>query len=349
MGWATRQYSDEQINDAGRTLISRHSNPLDIGLALPIIDNWRACHQFPLNTMQMRLRRKVDELHYKDSLVSQRIKRLPAIESKLRRLRSVSLVQMQDIGGCRAVVPSIKEVYKLNRIYRSGRIRHEIERENDYIMKPSSDGYRSLHLIFQYYSDRNDVYNGQRIEVQLRSIRQHAWATAVEAVDAFASQLLKINQGDKMWARFFMLMGCCIAITEKTPLVLGAPDRDQLTQELRDLAHRLNVIDRLSAIRVAIRASLKMISRGGGDTYLIDLDIDKRRLRVMSYPKHQRREALDKLAEMELEYRAAATKGLHKDILLASASSVTELRRAYPNYYADTDLFLKELQVALGE
>lgn len=36
--------------------------------------------------------------------VSQRLKRLPTIEDKLRRLPRMDLSSMQDIGGCRAVL-----------------------------------------------------------------------------------------------------------------------------------------------------------------------------------------------------------------------------------------------------
>lgn len=316
--------------------------------AINIINNWRACHQFPLNTMQIRLRDKVNQICNSSALVSQRIKRLPAIESKLRRLRNVTLVTMQDIGGCRAVVPSLDLVYKLSDIYKTGRIRHKLARENNYIQHPSKDGYRSLHLIYEYSSDKNAIHNGECIEVQIRSTRQHAWATTVEAVDVFASQLLKINQGNEIWERFFVLMGCWIALKEKTPPCPGAPNNPkQLTEELRDLSHQLNVSERLSAIRVSVQHIKKVLGREKAFYYLIDLDIDNRKLKVSRYRKNQAQEVSTRLAELELEYREQATHGIHKDVLLASASSVTELERAYPNYYTDTQLFSEELREAL--
>ncbi|MGA3093978.1 MAG: RelA/SpoT domain-containing protein [Dehalococcoidales bacterium] len=350
MGWATRQYSYAEIDQAGKTLISRRSAPLDVLRAITIINNWRACHQFPLNTMQIRLRDKVKQIGSgQDVLVSQRIKRLPAIESKLRRLRNVTLVTMQDIGGCRAVVPSIESVYKLANIYKAGRIRHKLVRENDYIKNPGKDGYRSLHLIYEYSSDKkHPAHNGECIEIQLRSTLQHAWATTVEAVDAFASQLLKINQGNETWERFFVLMGCWIAIKEQTPPCPGAPStKELLTEELRELSNRLNVVDRLSAIRVSVKHIKQVKGQEKAYYYLIDLDIDKKKLMVSTYRKDQAQEVSTKLAEKELEYRNQASHGIHKDILLASASSVSELERAYPNYYTDTVRFVQELREAL--
>jgi|GEM_PF-1827104 len=89
MPWATRSYSLEEIDAAGKALISRRSTPEEIEAAIDVINNWRAAHAFPLNTMQMRLRTKASEVDRRSPFVSQRIKRLSAIESKLRRLRNV--------------------------------------------------------------------------------------------------------------------------------------------------------------------------------------------------------------------------------------------------------------------
>jgi hypothetical protein len=246
---------------------------------------------------------------------------------------------MQDIAGCRAVISTNARVKRLSKLYKAGRIRHELERENDYIQAPLRDGYRSLHLIYRYYSDHNDTYNGQRIEVQLRSRLQHAWATAVEAVDTFAGQQLKINLGSKDWARFFALMGSCTAIREHTPLIPNTPEKEhELCDELRQLTNDLNVEERLFAIGAT---AYFMPGKGHGDHYyLIDLNIPERKLSIIGYSKYKTDEATKRLAELELEYRGKP----YRDVLLVSVSSVDELRRMYPNYLADTKIFIQELQ-----
>lgn len=343
MAWTTRAHTDEEINAAGRVLIARQSKPDEVMKAIAIINNWRAAHAFPLNTMQMRLRGKANQVDRRNPPVAQRIKRLPAIESKLRRLKNVTLADMQDIAGCRAVVGTKVQVAKLNKVYQSGRIRHELERDNNYIDRPTPDGYRSLHLVYRYYSDRNQQYSGQRIEIQIRSRLQHAWATAVEAIDTFANQQLKINQATPEWTRFFALMGSCIARRERTPLVPGTPaSKTKLAAELRDLAHSLNVQDRL----LAIGATAQYIGHRTDEAfyYLIDLDIINRKLYISRFTRTQVDQAAIKLAELELQYRGRPD----RDVLLASASSVQELRKMYPNYRADTGVFLQELRRVLG-
>lgn len=338
MEWAARKYTYDEINQAGRALIDRNSKPLDIIKAIEIINNWRAAHAFPLNTVQVRLRNKAGQVGRPGASVAQRIKRLPAIESKLRRLKNVNLVEMQDIGGCRAVVSQNAHVKKLSRLYQAGRTRHELERENDYIRGPTPDGYRGLHLIYRYYSDRNETYNAQRIEVQLRSRLQHAWATAVEAVDTFAGQQLKINLGSRDWNRFFALMGSCMAIREHTPLIPNTPEKEhEICDELRQLANDLNVERRLLAIGAT--AHFMRRRRRGEHYYLIDLNITKRKLSIVGYLKHETDEATKRLAEIELEYRGKRD----RDVLLVSVSSVEELRKMYPNYRADTKIFIQEL------
>ena len=337
MAWVTRTTSLDQIDAAGKALISKRSTSIDVDKAISVINEWRAAHAFPLNTMQMRLRNKVKEVDRRHPFVSQRIKRLPAIDSKLRRLKRVQLSIMQDIGGCRAVVATNSRVLRLGRSYSAGRIRHELERKSNYIEQPTPDGYRSLHLIYQYHSDKNPQYNGQRIEIQLRSRLQHAWATAVETVDTFTGQELKVNLGEKEFARFFALMGSWMAIRENTTLVPNTPDNlPELTDELRYLSAKLNIADRLSAFRASVRRIQSVRSK----YHILALDQQARRVRVTSFDDFIT--ASLKYAELEERYRSESK----KDVLLASVHGA-ELRRAYPNYFADTRVFLNELTRAL--
>ena len=75
-------------------------------------------------------------------------------------------------------------------------LRHTLVHEPvDYINHPREDtGYRGIHLIYRYRSDRKKrAWNGRKIEVQLRTKLQHAWATAVETIGAFKNMALKSN------------------------------------------------------------------------------------------------------------------------------------------------------------
>lgn len=338
MPWLASTRSHDQIDAAGTELIRRRSTPAEVARALEVINEWRMAHAFPLNTIQMRLRDKVGEIDRRNPFVSQRIKRMPAIESKLRRLKNIRLSEMQDLGGCRAVVASMARVVRLADDFRSGRIRHELERINNYIESPRSRGYRSLHLIYRYYSDRNPQYDGQRIEMQLRTRLQHAWATAVETVDTFTGQGIKVNLGRAEYARFFSLMGGWIAYRERTSPIPDTPDNlNMLLEELRELSLRLNIEYRLRAFR----ASAPRLQQNKRKYHILDLNMEKRRVRVVSYDVLSQASA--EFSKLEKQYRIES----HKDVLLASVHGAT-MRRAYPNYFADTGIFLRELTLALS-
>jgi ppGpp synthetase/RelA/SpoT-type nucleotidyltranferase len=202
------QYARTQVDDAG-ALLGRDPGPLDADQyfeSLEIINNWRTSHSFPLNTFQIWLKKNSGHID-SGALVAQRIKRLTSIQLKLERFPSIRLSQMQDIGGCRAVLRDVMAVGAMVDKYKSSGIKHKLDHVDDYIAKPKPSGYRGVHMIYRYFSDRNMTYNGLKVEVQIRSTLQHAWATAVETVGTFTKQALKSSLGESDWLRFFALMG----------------------------------------------------------------------------------------------------------------------------------------------
>ena len=100
--------------------------------AFVIVNNWRSSHAFPLNTMQMYLRSKSKQID-PNSLVAQRVKRLSSIEAKLRRFGWLRFSEMQDVGGCRAIVKSVTNAERLVNEYHQSRIKHTLIHEDDYI------------------------------------------------------------------------------------------------------------------------------------------------------------------------------------------------------------------------
>jgi hypothetical protein len=67
------------------------------------------------------------------------------------------------------------------------------------------------------------VYNGLKVEIQIRTTLQHVWATAVETVGTFIQQALKSSQGEAEWLRFFALMATHMALREGRQPVPGTP------------------------------------------------------------------------------------------------------------------------------
>jgi hypothetical protein len=78
-------------------------------------------------------------------LTSQRIKRIESIVAKLRDDHRIDLVNMQDIGGCRAIVANVSQMAKLAERHLSSRARHTLWKPKvDYLTRPRHTGYRGI-------------------------------------------------------------------------------------------------------------------------------------------------------------------------------------------------------------
>ena len=300
-------------------------------------------HTYPLNTFQATLRYKAEKVHPK-RLVAQRIKRLSSIRSKLRRFSPwLKLSDMQDIGGCRAIVSSVEQVRRLVTLYKRSDLKHKIVDEDDYIQKPKISGYRGFHLIYSYNSDKVGTYNALKIEMQFRSALQHAWATAVETVGTFIGQALKASQGEEDWLRFFVLMGTEIAWREGTTQIPDTPKSKRgLLAELKKYANKLNVVNHLHAYGLAVQFGEEPKLKGM-HYFLVELDTTTRRLTVKGYKQNQLEKASDEYLRVERNLSPGTS-----DAVLVSVDSVKALRRAYPNYFLDTHVFIQAVRQALS-
>lgn len=309
--------------------------------AYGIVNNWRSSHSFPLNTFQVTLRLRGHQID-PNAVVAQRIKRLPTVIDKLNR-RKFKLSEIQDIGGCRAVVSSVRDVNRLVKVYETSALKHELIHKDDYIQHPKVSGYRGIHLVYSYKSDKKNTWNGLKIEMQFQSTVQHAWATAVETVGRFTGQALKSNQGNKRWKRFFALMGSAIALREKTPLVPNTPqDAAILIADLRRYVDRLGVIGHLEGYATALKHREDR-NIAGAHYFLLKLEPSAQQILVTGFKANQIEEAQQEYQRVESEI--SSSNG--DDVVLVSADSMDGLLRAYPNYFLDTHLFIETVKLAL--
>lgn len=292
----------------------------------------------------------------KTAVIAQRLKRLPSIRAKLQR-EPMRLPQMQDIGGCRAIVKDTAALNSLIEVFKKNLIknpktkqlrRHEASLPTDYITSPKEDGYRSVHYIFTYRTstDHLTVFDGHLIEVQIRTRLQHAWATAVEIVDTFTGQSLKTalrtHIGDKKWRRFFALMGSALAIREKTAPVPGTPTvAAELKRELKALVQELDV----ERVLMGLGGALQRIgtSAPGSKTHILILNSTDRSITVMSYGADQLELALDRYTSEEKRWKDDPA----VQVVQVAVEDIEALQAAYPNYYLDTDEFLKAMRQAI--
>ena len=253
--WKTVEYSRNQIIKAGKTIRNTDATEEETEEAIKVIDNWRAAHAFPLHVIYIHLRR-MGQQSPKNVIVAERLKRLESITNKLKKEKTMNLWTMQDLGGCRVIVPSVEDVYEFACEYEKSRKRHiKLNAgEYDYIKKPKSTGYRSLHVVYKYHSDHVDTYNrNMLIEIQFRTHIQHLWATAVETMGLFTKEAIKSGQGSEDVQRFFVLTSALLAKREGLPIPPNViDDEKEIISEIEMLDDKNHFLDFLSGIRVAV-------------------------------------------------------------------------------------------------
>jgi ppGpp synthetase/RelA/SpoT-type nucleotidyltranferase len=340
MEWATPLYSKRQVDKAGDILSGMITGDKD--WSLQVVNNWRTAHSFPLNTLQMRLRTYAKNVE-SSPVVAQRIKRLSSIDAKLQHEETMHLSQMQDIGGCRAVLSNVAATYELRELYNRSNMRHELVKENDYILEPKVSGYRSIHRVYRYFSDKKTTYNGLLIEVQIRSQLQHAWATAVETVQTFLKQALKASLGDEDWLRFFVLMGSALAVREGKPLVPNTPtSAAELVRELKEYVTMLKVEEKLRAYHATLRMT-DLPEVRGSKYFLLELRPSNGTVKVTAYREKDLSVATDKYLEVEQTFEEPGS----DEAVLVSVEHLDSLKRAFPNYFLDTGIFLEAVNTAI--
>jgi len=259
---------------------------------------------------------------------------------------------MQDIGGCRAVMENVAQVRQLQRVFEEACEKNPhrgplYSKKYDYIAEPKRSGYRGVHLVYRFRSSSamHKCYNGQRIEIQLRSQRQHSWATAVETYSTFSGEALKSNIGSDDWKRFFALVSSAIAIQEMAPCVPNTPDTVAgLRPELKSLYSKLNVFNVLSEYTAAIKFTKETpdIDMQEADAFLLVLDSENFSVSVTPYKRGALAAANARYAQIEKEEPKLQA-------VLVSADSLAALRLAYPNYFLDTTGFINLVKTVIGE
>jgi hypothetical protein len=270
-------------------------------------------------------------------LTAARLKQMTSIRSKLGRIKS-NLRQMQDLGGCRAVVSGIDQARELVESIRENSS-HHLKREDSYMDDPRLSGYRSHHLVFAF-RPRNaseSDYEGRLIELQIRSRLQHSWATAVEAVGLYLGENLKAGIGDEDWLRLFELMSFEFAASEGCEYAMDGSKRR--TAEITELNNSLNAAQTLDTLSHAV-----------SDLERIEHDQNhKPRFCLIKYD-HQSRQVsvryLDNPSKIggALEHGEGGSQAAGKlSAVVVELDKIENLKKAYPNYFGDVQLFKSSL------
>ncbi|QUM86324.1 RelA/SpoT domain-containing protein [Moritella sp. 28] len=356
------RFSKKSIDKAARNI--RHGCvDADRDESIEKIQNFRELHMYPLMLMKNHLARTSNKIN-SSIIVARRLKRLPTIINKLERPtldgvqdNAIKLTRMQDIGGCRAIVKNLRDLNLLHNKLKESRSVHRVIHTANYLI-PKSSGYSGIHLIYScfHHDELDNNWKKTKIEVQLRTDLQHAWATSLEIIDTFEKIDLKTSlTGHDDWRRFFYLAGQLVAYKETAIEV----DNDTLLlyrKELSDLNDKLSVETNLLRYSLAIKATTEKYSE-----YSVSRKMD---MCLVTLVESKAKKFLDKKLALFFDVKAFGVDQAHealsalnesekdKDVILSvllSSPDARSLKKAYPNYFGSTNGFTKFIgkQIAL--
>ncbi len=331
------QIRTEDVSDA-RLVDLINKNGIDVFEAFRIAHNWRDSHMRPMLAVRNQLSAKLRTLN-RESVSAARLKRMHSIRRKMQT-RPITLYQMQDIAGCRAVVESCGVVSEMAKFYEREQQKHIIVNVDDYITNPKADGYRSHHVILKFQGEGEAAaYNRQTVEVQLRTKAQHSWATAVEAIGLIKHENIKGGGGTAEWRRFFELMASEIAYDEDLPPCPSAPDeRNLIREELREVSGSLGAVSMLETLNHSFGGFEKFGNRVAR-YFLLQFDYKTQKLSI---------EPFFEFSAGSERYIEAEERQTDRNSVLVEVNGIAELKAAFPNYFLDVQAFTERLQAAIA-
>jgi hypothetical protein len=335
-------YTRTDLVRAGQILVDEDRPRSEQVWAAETLGEWRAAHAPLLESFEVGIRK---ELTARDpnALLAHRLKRTPSIVAKLRKMQELKLPSMQDIGGIRAVVRDMEVVREMEEFGCKPVEPLVLARRDNYIATPKPSGYRSSHFI--YRNGPPPPGDGTfQFELQIRTRLQHAWATAIETVDALEQHAqkhsLKSGLGPPEWLEYFALAGAAFAFHEgcEPSEAFRTAGRVEIYRRTIEETRRLFVRERLRNFTAAIQS---VVPGGPDDYYLLQLFPEERRTVTQTYSRDELPAATAEY--LRLEERAKQGEALL--VALVAAGTVENLRQAYPNYFMDSQEFVKILDL----
>lgn len=319
--------SKSRVNRAGESVRAGTQTTED----LHVIEQWRAAHRAVLNTFQAILRTRTRGTGIS---VAQRHKRKRTIFDKLSRLPGMHLSRMDDIAGCRLIFKDVQTLIEFRANFHRAHFNHKRRNEldkYDYIKEPKATGYRGIHDVYEYNvnSEVGKELAGLYLEIQYRTLVQHAWSTAVEVIGFITESQPKFQQGDLRYEKAMALASEILARAfESSKGALPELGDREVVAEFLTLDKELRLLKTLRGLNAADKTVTERKNA-------ILIFSGSRELEVRAY--RDSTDALRALFELEKEFPDC-------DVVLVRADSSDDVRLAFRNYFSDARDFIRLME-----
>ncbi len=243
---------------------------------------------------------------------------------------------MDDIAGCRLIFDTIEDLNDFRKEINSSNFNHKLKNnleKYDYIKSPKKSGYRGIHDIYSYdvKSKKGEHLKGLLVEIQYRTLIQHAWATAVEVIGFITKSQPKFQKGDKRYEQCMSLASEILARGHEH-LTGAHPEltNHELIKKFLELDEELHLTRTLTGLNISESENSENKNR--------ILIFNKNGILIIkSYADAT--SALKELFRLEKEHPDL-------DIVLVKADRSEDIRVAFRNYFSDAKDFIRLLNEA---
>lgn len=363
-GKLLKPFSNGKVKKAGMDLLKESLNEEELENVLQVLTYWRNAHILPLNHAEQLLLRYIFKID-KHAFLAKRLKRFESIRKKLRYIykknnNAMQLTGMQDIGGLRVVVSNYSKLKNVQKVLMNEVCFYEdkkLIKFDDYINNPKDNGYRGIHLVAKFLNQYGD---SRKIEIQVRTRLQHSWATSLEIIDLFTGQNLKSDDGEKGFLIFFKRVSNQFSLIERNESFsksnMELITREYLETVLKSEALYMECIEIKNFLEKSNQFS-KSIEQNFNDYRVllnkVEKDVIKQKNGYVLLRLNTIKGSVDTEFFRKEDYlKATKLYGEYEKLLLANKSWVIALvstnafggvKEAYPNYFADSQLFLQYL------
>ena len=311
---------------------------------------WRFEHERSLTECLSLLRKATGDMP--GVVCAARLKRMDSILKKIRR-SPYSIRDMRDIAGCRVIVPDMRGLKEArDRIEEAFRTESLDSQLKDYISQPEPSGYRGVHWDLRKKGKPCD-----RAEVQLRTMKQHLWATTVETAgllygtDFKHASELGDDAHEKTIAGLLRDMSLCWIAADECQQRPNASDLERFRSKLQpaDKLQKEETDDFFTKLRIFaeqptdISEETETNSQNDG-LYVLTFSSEDNTVKRRTFPMDRVEDAIEAYDQAEAagsvtERRKGAdeTAVMEYNSVLVAAPDEKSLALAYPNYLGGSE------------
>lgn len=262
----------------------------------------------------------------------------------------MNLSRMHDIAGCRVIFQNMDDLNRFRAAMHAGRFEHKrrgIEDDRwNYVARPKASGYRGIHDVYTYHVEPKkgraadeQPWNGMLVEVQYRTVVQHAWATAVELAGLVTENNPKFDRGSEEFKEFFRWSSEILSrrLENSNSCYSNYNELDAL-----QYFYAADLETHLMTLFSEIRSSSLPINPRNASILIFRYDASndfKENLEILTFDSMN--SAISEYSRLEFEL------GDQADIVLVGSRSVESIRSAYRNYFSDASEFVALMEEAL--